>query len=271
MVTAQKKVKTRSKPVSTTETTSKESGQIRSFSVLLSGSWQIFKRSFVNYLLLLLVAVGLVGTIIIITFSFTFFPNFNSMTTNLFSTPVGLILIIFLIFLYYVVALFIPIFFELAIKHIIITTGEGEPTDFRLSLKYSYRNLGSFFSVSLVSGILSIMGYYLLIIPGVIISIILSQVANVFVLENRNGLSLGTLDKSCEITKGYRWIVLGRYILLYVFLLSPLLISALLTLVSPVMTIIFFVVFVCTIISFSPITTAFNYLIYKDLVKIQSN
>jgi len=70
--------------------------------------------------------------------------------------------------------------------------------------------------VSLVVGIVVGIGFMLLVIPGLYLAALFSVAIVVVVLESQ---WFGSLGRSIELTKNYRWPILGTLILLYLVIL----------------------------------------------------
>jgi|GEM_PF-2968925 len=65
--------------------------------------------------------------------------------------------------------------------------------------------------IGLVTGVLTALGFMLLIIPGVFLAVLWSVATPALLVED---LSLGkALDRSAELTKGYRWQILGLFLI----------------------------------------------------------
>lgn len=128
---------------------------------------------------------------------------------------------------------------------------------------YFWRFLG----LSVLSGLIFIVGFLLFVIPGVILLIYLAFTAWVLIFEEKGVVE--SIKGSAGLVKGYWWAVLGRFLAVYgVFYLIVALPEALID--SPQFA--EFWSFVIQAISFvlTPFFLAFSYLIYKDLVKIKA-
>jgi hypothetical protein len=149
----------------------------------------------------------------------------------------------------------------LAINKVIYSEGEGKPNTLKEALSYSLSHFMFYFLISLVVGILVLVGFILLLIPGIYALIVLSLVPVVFVLEDKH--SFDAIVRSRELVKGYFWPVLGR---MAVLLLIAILISWISDMVqiNRVQILSLVLNFIYGIIS-----VAYVYYIYKDLVAIK--
>ncbi len=75
-------------------------------------------------------------------------------------------------------------------------------------LAISWNNIFSYSWVMFLMGIVSLAGFLLLIIPGILFSIWFSLALYVFVFEDLKGMK--ALYKSKDLVKGYWWPVFGR-------------------------------------------------------------
>ena len=71
--------------------------------------------------------------------------------------------------------------------------------------------------VSLVVGIIVGIGFMLLLVPGLYLAALFSVAIVVVVLES---MWFGALGRSIQLTKGYRWPILGALILLYLVVIG---------------------------------------------------
>ena len=100
---------------------------------------------------------------------------------------------------------------------VFLSLKSGELTDVALALKKGASRIGRYFGFSLVSGLIMLLGFVLLIIPGVILSVWYTFVGIIAVLEND---TLGeALAKSKAYVKGRWWGIFWRmlcgFILIY--------------------------------------------------------
>lgn len=77
------------------------------------------------------------------------------------------------------------------------------------------RNLPAIIVLSIVASILYAIGFMLLIIPGIWLYAVFSMLVPVIVIE---GAGFGALGRSAELTKGYRWPIIGALFLIFLCL-----------------------------------------------------
>jgi hypothetical protein len=229
-----------------------QGGRLRGIDDLFKDSWNIFATGWVKYLLFFLLMIGLllgVAALIALAIVLAFLvKNIIVITTS----------IILAVILFVIVATSLA----LAMNKLVYDVGEQSGDGIKEAIRYGFHHFPAYFLVSLISGLLIIIGVILLIIPGVVVGIMLSMVAPVFILEAKHGIS--ALKRSRELVKGYFWPVFGRLILLT-------LVSIALSSVQYVVPNIIFLTFATNtaLIVISFILTyygiAYSYLIYKDL------
>jgi hypothetical protein len=79
----------------------------------------------------------------------------------------------------------------------------GRPTGIRRAYKVAWSHLGAAILAAILSGLAVIAGFFLLIIPGILVWLALSLVFPVIIAEDSGGAE--SLGRSWELTKGYRW------------------------------------------------------------------
>ncbi len=122
--------------------------------------------------------------------------------------------------------------------------------------------------VSALTGMLVFLGFILFIIPGIILLVYYSFSVWVFMFEDKKGYE--ALKKSMSLVKGYWWAVAGRFALLYFTIYFILAIPSLmigeglaLQIWNSLLQLISFLI--------TPFFICYQYLIYKDLVKLKFN
>ncbi|SRR6056297_460223 len=124
-----------------------------------------------------------------------------------------------------------------------------------------------FLGMSILLGLIFLLGFLLLIIPGIILIVYLAFSAWILIFEDKGVVE--SIKGSASLVKGYWWAVLGRFLAVYgVFYLAVILIESLFNssqFNEPGS-------FITQLISFvlAPFFLSFSYIIYKDLVKIKS-
>jgi len=87
---------------------------------------------------------------------------------------------------------------------------QGGQASFGETIGKGFRFLGPVFAVSILSTIAVFVGLILLIVPGIIAMIMLSVAIPALVAE-RTGI-FESLSRSADLTKGYRWSILGIFL-----------------------------------------------------------
>ena len=82
----------------------------------------------------------------------------------------------------------------------------GDAVDVQSSYKWGLRKFGWVLVVSIAIGIMVLIGFILLIVPGVILLTRFTAAIPALVIENRTG---DAIDRSWNLTKGHFWHVLG--------------------------------------------------------------
>lgn len=145
----------------------------------------------------------------------------------------------------------------LALHHSVIQAGEGKIETVKESLAYGQANALQFFWVDLMVGLFALIMFALLILPGIWAYTCLTMATSVFVLEGVRGTD--TLRRSFALVKGYWWATFGR---VFVFILVAEIIAYVLGRIPFVGLLVVFIV--------APLTTAYLYLIYKELVAVKA-
>lgn len=82
------------------------------------------------------------------------------------------------------------------------------------------RKLGSAIGVMIMVGIATTIGFLLLIIPGIILTLMFALIIPVLVLEDTDAFV--SMERSATLTKGSRWRVLLGYVLVFIFTIAVL-------------------------------------------------
>jgi hypothetical protein len=86
----------------------------------------------------------------------------------------------------------------------------GDPVDTDESYRWGFRHLGSVLLIALLAGLAIFVGLLLLVIPGIIVSVMLTVAIPALIFENRRGTE--ALSRSWNLVKGHFWHVLGTVI-----------------------------------------------------------
>lgn len=87
----------------------------------------------------------------------------------------------------------------------------GDPVDTESSYRWGFKHLGSVIAIALLAGLVILVGFILLIIPGIIAAVMLSVVIPVLVFEDKRGTE--ALRRSWDLVKGSFWHALGTILL----------------------------------------------------------
>jgi hypothetical protein len=86
----------------------------------------------------------------------------------------------------------------------------GDAVDVETSYKWGLRKFGWVLLVSIATGIMVVIGFILLIVPGVILLTRFTVAIPALVIEDRKGIE--AIDRSWNLTKGHFWHVLGTVV-----------------------------------------------------------
>jgi hypothetical protein len=112
--------------------------------------------------------------------------------------------------------LIIPLVIAILICAVLASTGTvaavwdiqlGRKPGIRASYRVAWRCLWPAIAAAILSGLAVMAGFILLIIPGIIVYLALSLTNPIIVAEDAGGAE--SLGRSWELTKGYRWKILG--------------------------------------------------------------
>jgi len=98
------------------------------------------------------------------------------------------------------------------VTELAITRAVHQPFVLGTALKRSLINIVPLFLVMLLCGLSMMLGFLLLIIPGIIIAIALCVAIPAYVAESRTGI-IGALKRSWALTENHRWAILLIFIL----------------------------------------------------------
>jgi hypothetical protein len=179
--------------------------KLRGIDNLLKDSWGIFAGGWKKYLLYylltmaILIAAGILSILVLIIAM--------TLLKGLIGLVIGIIFIIIILVLFGT-----PL--GLAMNKLVFSFGEQKEESIKDVLKYGIKYFPSYLFISIITGLLIAVGLIFLIIPAIIIGVMLSLVAPVFVLENNHKLE--ALRRSRELVRGYFWPVFGRLLLIVV-------------------------------------------------------
>lgn len=122
------------------------------------------------------------------------------------------------------------------------------------SLILAWEKIGSFFWVSLLTGLVSIAGYILFIIPGIIFSVWFGFSVYIFIWEGLKGTS--ALKRSKQLVQGYWWPIFGIVIVLGIVVM----LISWIKFFGPIINLFFMI----------PFSVVFMFVLYEDLKRIKS-
>lgn len=102
------------------------------------------------------------------------------------------------------------------VTELTVTRAVNQPFDIGPALKRSLINIVPLFIIMILCGLAIMLGFILLIIPGIIVSLALSVAIPAYVAESRTGI-IDALKRSWELTKNHRWAILLIFILIGIF------------------------------------------------------
>lgn len=146
----------------------------------------------------------------------------------------------------------------------------GHPADWRESLRYSSGRFWSLLGLAIVLTILLIIGYVLIVIPGIYLTVIWSVAIPAMMME---GLpALGSMQRSNDLVKGRWWATFGRLLVaLIIYVVAYLILAAIAGAIASgvssftVYLIILAIFGAATSILFVPFVSAVLMVIYIDL------
>ncbi len=196
------------------------------------------------------------------------FVSMTTMSSGLDWSIVAIVFGLFTLFSFYAI---------IVTMHIIDSVYRRQKVDFKKLLLASRKNFWKFFIVKLLTTLILVIGYLLFIIPGIFLSVRYAFTGFVALFEKK-GFG-DTMDHGFEITRGYWWVLFGRFVVLaftvwvfYFAIISILFyVESLLTPITGAMiselTVNAIVSFAFAILSLW--TTSFCYVLYRDIARKQ--
>ncbi len=152
----------------------------------------------------------------------------------------------------------VNVFMGIALILVMQNSGLTAMDAYKQSTSYFLRYLG----MSIVMMVLLMVGFLLLVIPGIILAVWLSFSAFVLVLEN--GGMISSLKQSREYVRGHWWGVLGRLLAMGLLLVVISIVFSMVASVVPSYTVSNALVTALSML-LAPFTVAYMYLMYQDL------
>lgn len=106
---------------------------------------------------------------------------------------------------------FLSIPFFISISGYFLNILRQKNPNFTSLYKETFKNFGNYFTISIISGIIIFASSMVFIIPGIIASIILSQI-NYIIHDNPDLTPTQVMKMSQLMTKGYKWQLLEMYV-----------------------------------------------------------
>jgi hypothetical protein len=178
-------------------------------------SWELFKKTFLSYLKLvgigigLFFVIGIVGLII----ALPLLLSSGGSAPSLFSNPspgqiAGIVLVILWAIVSALAILAYLLFLPLA--NVLILDSKDK-VSLETLFKKTKRLLVPYLLVSIVVGLLVAGGWILFVLPGLVISLLFIFVAYIFVLEDKHGIA--ALKRSYQLVKEHFWAVVLRVLI----------------------------------------------------------
>lgn len=210
---------------------------------LLSRSWQIYKAR-------IGVFIGIMILPALLLLLFSILPLIPSLRLN-FPALIFFIPLILLIFI--IVQIWASIALLYAIKE------REEKIGIREAFAKGWHRIISYFWISLLVGIITLVGFLLFIIPGIIFAIWFGLAAYVLVAEGLTGMK--ALSRSKQLVSGYWWPVFGRILVVFLIVIVLNLIISVLNMPRIIQSVIS--------LFLGPFFATYYFLIYGDLKKLK--
>ncbi len=194
-----------------------QSRRLPSLSTLFRDTWDLFKKSWVMYLKIAGVGIGLflialaIGAALMIPLFLTSGGNVE----QLFMRPTSVQIALLVLLALWVLALIGSIvIFEIisSIAFLLYLDEQDHNWSLRMLFERSRPYFWKYFGASLLVGIAVLGGMVFLFIPGMIIALLFSFVSMAIVLEKRNIME--ALHRSYQMVKANFWGITGRVILI---------------------------------------------------------
>ena len=168
---------------------------------LFAETFRMFKERFLSFFVLLLIS-GLITAVLGLTLAFMFGAMYSTLMSShalpvwlIVSSSIVLVILIIIGELWSAVAMTTSICAEKKISFI-------------EAYRRSGKNIFPFFIVNLLLGLITLGGFFLLLIPGIIFAIWFNFSNFVLITENEKGFK--SIMRSREYAKGYWWPIFGR-------------------------------------------------------------
>ncbi len=182
---------------------------------VISKTFEVFRRDFTKYIVLFAVVEVIIGVVTALAQHAFVLPTLppNSTPQQLFSWLPGFLgaLVPLLASIFIVTVVFFPIAQGSAIKLASEQIEKGQ-ADLGVSVRFAASKLIRIWALSIVVGIILVLGFIALIVPGIILAIMFSLAFPVLLIENKGVLD--SMGRSRELV-GHRWLkTFGVYLVL---------------------------------------------------------
>jgi len=173
---------------------------------VISKTFELYRRDFTKYFLLFAVVEVIIGVVTTLAQQVFVLPTLPSDPTpqqvydwfpRFFGALVPLVLSIFI-----VTVVFFPIAQGTAIKMASERIEKGQ-ADLGMSVRFAASRLLQIWALSIVVGVIVILGFIALIVPGIILAIMFSLAFPVLIIENKGVFD--SMGRSRELV-GHRWL-----------------------------------------------------------------
>ena len=194
---------------------------------VVSKTFDLFRRDFVRYFVIFAIAEVVIGLATLLAYSVVQLPTIPTNPTNLSWVPGYFAAFFGLYFIIAVVTLVVAPIVEGAAIKMAADAIEGKPVSLGASVGFALSKLVRLWALSLVLGVIVVLGLVALIVPGVILAIMFCLALPALLLENTGVFK--SLGRSRELV-GHRW---GKTLATFLVLgLIVLVISVIITVVS---------------------------------------
>ncbi len=232
---------------------------------ILNEAWSLYKLRFKIFL-----GVALIPSLILILL-FALFVILGFFSLGLKSTILNYLLIVVFVFIF-IIAIFLQFWGRAALIYAIKDSGEN------IGIKESFRRgkgkIYQVFIVSLLSGLITMGGFLLFGIPGIIFLVWFTFAMFVVIEEDLKGMNV--LLKCREYVRGYWWKVFWRNlyiggIVMAIGLVFKIFESMFSFLNLPALENLISLVNVIVVVILAPLTTIYQYLVYKNIKAIKGD
>ena len=170
---------------------------------VVSETFNLFQRDFVKYFVLFAVVEAVIGVVTILAHQAVQIPAVPTSPTDLSWLPGYLWATFELYVIVEVITLVVLPVAEGATIKIAAEAIEGKRMSLGASVRFAFSKLVWMWAVSLIVGVVVILGFVALIVPGIILAIMLCLALPALLLENTG--VLGSLSRSRELVS-HRWL-----------------------------------------------------------------